>query len=265
MPAASESFVGAKLLTVIPKNIARATNVIQGLYVLFDFERGQPLATFDAAELTARRTAAVSALASSRLSRPPSTRLLLIGSGHLIAYLAEAHCAVRPITEVKVWARTTANAQAAAARIQGRIPHLEIQVADDLAGAARRADIVCAATRTATPLIKGAWLRPGSHIDLVGGYRPDMREIDDEGVRRSKIYVDTRSGVLSEAGDLMEPIARSVISPTDILGEITDLAASTGRTADDEVTLFKSVGWAGADLAAACAAWRRHDRPKPPR
>lgn len=256
MPALSSRFAGAKILTIRAGNAERGLPSIDGLFALFDAERGTPLATFDAGELTGRRTAAVSALASSHLSRANAETLLLIGSGNLIPYLAEAHARVRPIGRVMIWARSKQKAALCARRISDRLPGLEIAVSSDLDEAVAAADIISCATRSDRPLVKGASLRPGTHIDAVGGYRPHMREIDDDVVLRSRIFVDTREGALAEAGDLVSPIARGVISVDAILGDLSALVAGVGRIDPDDITVFKSVGSAASDLAAAELVWR---------
>jgi len=256
MPALSDAYAGVKLLTIMPGNAELGLGVIQGLYVLFDFRSGKTLATMDADELTARRTAAVSAVAARHLAQPGANRLLLVGTGHLIPYLAEAHCGARPIMSIAVWGRNTAKAEAAARRISQHVPQVAVTIVADLRAAVAEADIVSAATRATDPVILGDWLRPGQHIDLVGGYRPDMREIDDAGIRRARIFVDTREGALAEAGDLAGPIARGVIDVSVIAGDLSMLAAGAGRLHPDEISLFKSVGTAAADLATASIAFQ---------
>lgn len=262
MPALSARYAGAKILTIRPQNATHGLPAIHGLFVLFDALSGVPLATIDAGELTGRRTAAVSALASRHLSRPDAETLLLVGSGHLIPYLAEAHAAVRPIRQVRVWARNEQKAALSARRIASLLPGRDVVVANDLDEAVAAADIVSCATRSDRPLIKGASLRPGTHVDAVGGYRPHMREVDDEVVLRARIFVDTREGALAEAGDLVSPIARGIIPADAILGDLSTLAGGAGRAAPDDITFFKAVGSAASDLAAAELIWRlSNDRP----
>ena len=258
MPAISQGFAGVKLLTIVPGNPAAGRPLIHGLFTLFDLATGAPLAVIDAEELTARRTAAVSALAARALARPDASRLLLLGSGHLVPYLAEAHSAVRAITDIRIWARDPAKAQRAAERIRARLPGTSVHAVNDLQDHVAKADIVSAATRATAPLIRGEWLSRGTHVDLVGGYRPHMREIDDVGIARSRLFVDTREAALAEAGDLAEPIARGVIGAEAILGDLQALVCGAGRQTRDEITLFKSVGTAAADLAAAELVWSPH-------
>ncbi|MHA4837882.1 ornithine cyclodeaminase family protein [Sphingopyxis sp. MSC1_008] len=259
MPAFSNEFSGVKILTVTPENSGTDRAAIQGLFVLFDTETGVPLATIDAEALTGYRTAAVSAMAASRLARADASRLTLLGSGHLIPFLAAAHASVRPITQVKLWARHAERGEAAAERIRSRLANVEIHVEPDIEAAVGWGDIVCSATRSTEPLIHGRWIREGTHVDLVGGYRPDMREIDVDGVAKSRVFVDTIDGAMAEAGDLIVPLREGRITCDTILGELTDLASSRlHRRQESEITLFKSVGTAAADLVVGTAAWKAY-------
>lgn len=264
MPAFSDGFSGVKILTVTPENSGTDRPAIQGLFALFDSATGAPLATIDAEGLTAYRTAAVSAMAASRLARGDASRLTLLGSGHLIPFLAAAHASVRHITQVKVWARNAERGEKAAERIRRRLPDAETEFVTDIEAAVRWGDIVCSATRSTEPLIKGRWLQEGVHVDLVGGYRPDMREIDDDGVARSQIFVDTVDGALAEAGDLIVPLREGRISRDAISGDLSALATFHRHRQDEgEITLFKSVGTAAADLVVGAAAWKAyHDPPQ---
>jgi alanine dehydrogenase len=182
--------------------------------------------------------------------------MLMVGAGTLASYLIRAHASVRPIREVSIWNRSRAHAEALARTLQASEPRLSITVADDLETAVRAADLVSCATISKTPLIKGDWLTPGCHLDLVGAFRPDMREADDTCVRRAKIWVDTRAGGLHEAGDIVIPLATKVICEADVLGDLFDLTRNPApqRSAND-ITLFKSVGASIEDLAAAVAVF----------
>lgn len=259
MPAMTDRYAGVKVLTVTEDNGLNGLPVISGLFVLIDARTGEMLAIFDAAELTARRTAAISALAARALARPDAQRLCMLGTGHLAPYLAEAHAKVRPIDTIDVWGRSADKAAKTAADIQRRLPNIAVRVVDDLPTAIARADVISSATRATEPLIHGAWVRPGTHVDLVGGYRPDMREIDDRGVLQSAIYVDTVEGALAEAGDLRTPIEKGAIGADAIRGDITTLAGSEQILPAGTRTLFKSVGTALADLAAAELVWEKLD------
>lgn len=258
MPAHRDKFAGVKVLTVIPENADTERPIISGLFLLFDFETGAPLATMDAGELTGWRTAAVSALAANALARTDATRLTILGAGHLVPYLAAAHARVRPIERVTIWARRRDQAERAAEIVQEKLGKVEVRVCRDLRIAVEDSDLVSAATRSLTPIIRGDWLHSGAHLDLVGGYRPDMRELDDAGIQSGRIFVDTREGVLAEAGDLIDPIERGIITEDAIAGDLSALVSGEARRETaDEITIFKSVGTGLADLALAVAAWQQ--------
>jgi ornithine cyclodeaminase/alanine dehydrogenase-like protein (mu-crystallin family) len=259
MPAFSDQFAGVKILTITPENASTQRPSIQGLFALFDLKTGTPLATIDADTLTGYRTAAVSAAAASKLANADATILTILGSGHLIPYLATAIATVRPIRHIKIWARNSKRGCEVVGHVRRKLPDIKVETAADLATAIIGSNIVCSATRATQPLIEGRWLSPGMHIDLVGGYRPDMREIDDAGIAKSKIYVDTIDGALTEAGDIITPLRENVITLDAILGDMSTIATSQVMLRDSQdITLFKSVGTAVADLVAATAAWERH-------
>lgn len=259
MPAIFGRYAGCKTLVIVPANAGTSLPTITGLFTLFDFETGKCLATIDASALTACRTSAVSAAASSILSRPDSSYLTLLGAGHLAPYLAKAHAAVRPIRHLTIWARNPQQARAVAHQLNNELPDVAISVQSSLEQAVRSADILTAATRSTSPLIRGDWLRAGVHVDLVGGYRPDMREIDDAGICKGQIFVDNRDSVLKEAGDIINPIDRGIISPCSIVGDLAEMASGdVGRQSKSDVTIFKSVGVALADIVAAIVAWESH-------
>jgi alanine dehydrogenase len=252
MPAWSDAALGVKLVTVMPGNSARGVGTVQAIYVLLDRTSGEPLALLDGEALTLRRTAAASALAARYLAREDAQNLLLVGAGRLAPHLACAHYALRPsLRRVFVWARDPARAQTAAQwlRDQG----LPAQVVEQLEPAVREAHIISCATTATAPVVHGAWIEPGTHLDLVGGFTPSMREVDDAAVARARIFVDTYVGALSEAGDLLSPLASGAITRTSVVAELAQLVRGQqgGRTSADEITLFKSVGTALEDLAAA--------------
>jgi len=243
--------IGVKLLTIFPDNAVLQKPSLMGAYLLFDGKTGEPLVQMDAPALTARRTAAASALAASYLARPDCERLLMVGTGALAAHLIEAHASVRPIVNVLVWGRDHDKAQRLAHRLTRR--DRKVAATTNLADAVRGAHIVCCATPSTIPLIQGHWLPLGVHVDLVGGFRPDMREADDGCIRRARVFVDTRAGAIEEAGDIVQPLKSGVLREDDIAGDLFDLARGTraGRRYHDQITLFKSVGTAIEDLAAA--------------
>lgn len=248
-------YIGVKLVSVFPDNHRRGLPAIHGSYLLSSGETGEMLAVIDGGELTARRTAATSALAARYLARDDASSLLVVGTGRLSLNLIEAHSHVRPITSVLIWGRDTAKAQAVAA--EAKALGYPAEAVSDLETAARSADIISCATLSTAPLIKGAWLKAGSHLDLVGAFNKDMRESDDEAVQRASLFVDTRAGAFAEAGDLLQPLAAGLITRDDIAAELTELVtgARAGRQSADEITLFKSVGAALEDLAGAILAY----------
>ena len=201
--------IGIKVVTVFPDNRVHDKPSVMGAYLLLDGRTGEPLAMMDGPALTARRTAAASALAASYLARPDCERLLMVGTGALASHLIEAHASVRPIVNVLVWGRNPEKAAKLAHRISRR--NLKVAATTDLANAVRGAHVISCATLSERPLIEGYWLPLGVHLDLVGGFRPDMREADDDCVRRARVFVDTRAGALKEAGDIVQPIKSGVL------------------------------------------------------
>jgi ornithine cyclodeaminase/alanine dehydrogenase-like protein (mu-crystallin family) len=255
MPAwRTNGFIGVKLVSVYPGNGARNLPAVSASYLLCDGVTGEHLALIDGAEITRRRTAAASALAASFLARRDAATLLLVGSGHIAGLVAAAYRVVRPIERVMVWNIRAAGAHRLAERL--RAQGLLAAAVADLAGAVREADVVSCATLAREPLVHGEWLRPGTHLDLIGGFTPTMREADDEAVRRSRVFIDT-DAALAEAGDLVDPIKHGVLRRDDIAGSLSALCRGevAGRGSDDEITLFKSVGSALEDLAAATVAY----------
>lgn len=243
--------VGIKIVTITPGNGARNLPAVQGIYLLLDGLTGAPRALMDGKSLTVRRTAAASALAASYAARSDASTHLMIGAGALSQPLIEAHRATRPITKNLLWARDFAKAEVQVKKLA--TAGIEVEAVRDLEAAVKRADIISTGTLSYDPLVKGAWLRPGQHLDLVGAFLPEMRESDDEAVRRSTVFVDTRDGALKEAGDIVQAIKAGALTPERISADLFDLARGVhkGRKSPDEITLFKSVGTAIEDLAAA--------------
>jgi len=241
---------GVKLVSVFPGNEAKGLLSVVGVYLLFDGANGYPLAVIDGAALTLRKTAANSALAATYLARTDASRLLMLGAGQLAPHLAMAHCAIRPIREVHVWNRNLAKAQQLAASLQ--LPGVRVEPTQDLEAAVRWADVISAATMAKEPLIKGAWLRPGQHLDLVGGFRPEMREADDDAVRRARVFIDAWFTAGSHCGDICKPLESGVIAK-EAITDTFQLARGEkpGRQSDGEITLFKSGGGGHEDLGTA--------------
>lgn len=249
------AYIGVKMVSVFPGNQTRGLPAIHGSYLLSSGKTGELLAIVDGGELTARRTAAASALAARYLARPDASSLLMVGTGRLSANVIEAHASVRPIREVAVWGRDPRKAEATARELD--LKGVSVSVATDLETAARKADIISCATLSSEPLICGDWLKPGAHLDLIGAFKPTMRESDDRAVARASLFVDTRDGALKEGGDIVQPLRAGVITEASIRADLFELARGThpGRTAPDEITLFKSVGAALEDLAGAVLAF----------
>lgn len=246
--------LGVKTVSIFPGNARLGLPGLHSVYILYDARTGQPLAVLDGDTITSRRTAAASALAARWLSRPDARRLLVVGSGRVARLLPAAYRCVRALDTVEVWSRSPASAQALVddLRAQG----LPAQHAPDLEAAVRRADIVSCATLSTAPLIQGAWLQPGTHLDLIGSFTPAMRESDGECLRRATVFTDTTEALL-KAGDLLGAIAEGAWSTDRLAATLEQLCRQQhpGRRSVDEITLFKSVGSALEDLAAACLAY----------
>jgi ornithine cyclodeaminase/alanine dehydrogenase-like protein (mu-crystallin family) len=250
--------IGIKLVTVDAWRGQQGGEAVNGVYVLLDGASGGVSALLDARVLTAARTAAVSALASSLLAREDASTLLMIGTGNLAAYLVQMHRSVRNYSSILVWGRDLAKAQALAARLQASGGETTCEAVNDLAAAVARADTVCCATASAKPLVHGGDLAPGTHVDLIGSFTPAMREADDDVFRSARVIVDTYDG-MRESGDLLDPVATGALDATQVrdLAALLSDAALTRRNAE-EITVFKAVGSAIADLAVAQFFLRRH-------
>jgi ornithine cyclodeaminase len=260
MPAWREGGrIGVKILTVLPWLGALGKPTIQASYVVSDARRGELLAIMDGGAITSRRTAATSALASKYLSRRDSRTLLVVGAGALANPLIEAHGAIRALERVLVWARRPERAQAVAdaAKIAG----VNAEVAIDLESAVGAANIVSCATASHEPLIRRQWLSEGMHLDLIGAYTPQMCEVDAAGVQAAAVFVDDRGAARHEAGDLLKAEVAGLFHFDSIVASLTELVTgqSQGRTDDRSITLFKSVGLALEDLAAAELILKRLD------
>jgi ornithine cyclodeaminase len=252
MPGCLESppLYGAKLVSLHPLNPAAGRPAVQGFVALFDGGSGTPLALIDGAEITRLRTAATSAVATRELARPDATTHGIFGAGVQAASHLEAIACVRAVTAVRIWARDPAKAQAFVERHSAA--GLSVEAVEDPAAAAA-CDIVSVATNASEPVLRGAWLRSGAHVNLVGAHEPGHREADSEAVARAAVYVDSRAGALREAGDLLIPVGEGRIGATHILGEIGDVleGRAPGRRDAAQVTLYKSLGLVAQDLYAA--------------
>ena len=253
--AAAEGFVGVKIVSVFPENGPRGLPSVLGTNHLMDGATGEPRAALDGTRLTHWRTAAASALAAGRLARPDASRMAMVGAGALAPFLIRAHMSRRPINEVALWNHRPEKARALAAEL--RAQGLPVTAAPDLEAAVRGADLVSCATLSQTPIVRGAWLRPGAHLDLVGAFNLHMREADDEALQRAEVYVDT-AAAKTEGGDIALALKSGAIPETHVRGDLFGLCRGTvaGRREADAITVFKSVGTAIEDLAAAMLVWR---------
>jgi len=256
MPAWSDAgFLGIKTINIFPGNSARGLPGLHATYVLYDARTGVPLAMMDGNEITARRTAAASALGASFLARGDARRLLVLGTGRIARMLPAAHASVRPIDEVAVWNHRPEGAEALAAQL--RAEGWNAQAAVDLEAAVRSADIVSCATLATAPLVRGEWLAPGSHLDLIGSFTPAMREADAQCFAGARTFIDTNEA-LQKSGDLLDAIAAGTLRAQAVQGTLADLCRGerAGRGSDAERTVFKAVGSALEDLAAATLVWQ---------
>ncbi len=245
--------IGVKLVTSFPGNLSGSEGLptVQGVYVLLDGQTGSVRAVADGEAITFRKTAGDSALGSKLLSRPESAVLTMLGAGALAPYVIEAHLAVRPsIARVFVWNRTESRGRALVEALREK--GITAEWAPDLETAVRQADIVSAATGSNEPLIRGQWLKPGTHIDLMGGWRLDMREADDDAVAGASVFAGHREACF-KSGDISGPIAAGRMTKADVLADLFDLCQGRhpGRTSNDEITLYKNIGGGHLDLFTA--------------
>jgi ornithine cyclodeaminase len=257
--------MGIKVITVFPDNYKQGLSSHQGQILLFETETGQLLGSFDASEITAIRTAAVSGLMTQLLSRPNATRLALIGTGEQAETHLEAVLSVRNIENVTVWSPRREKMVAFAENMSQKHT-IKIELRDDIEKTVADADIICTLTPSKTPVLQSAWVKKGTHINAVGSSTPTARELDSALMAASKLYIDNFEAALNEAGDILIPIQEGLISEKHIVGSITDLLAQTclGRTHDDEITVFKSLGLGIEDVAAAFFISSKQDTHKLP-
>jgi ornithine cyclodeaminase len=256
MSAWGEQGIGVKLMTLEPGNPSRGLPLLHGAFVLFAADDKRPVAVLDGAALTALRTAAVSALATRHLSRPDARRLLIFGAGRQAHAHLEAMCAVRPIESVAI-------VDPVLGRARGLVEHALDMGLDATVGSMdglEEADVVCCCTTSEEPVVDGSRLSQGVHINAMGAYRPDMREVDTTTLRRSRVIVETREAALAEAGDLLIPLSQGAWTADDIDAELAEVVRGPKARRDpEEITLFKSVGVAFEDLIVARAAMMATD------
>jgi ornithine cyclodeaminase len=248
-------FIGCRIATTFPVSAASGQRPDKSCYVLMSGDSGETLAAMDGAALSAVRAAAMAALAARHLAREDAAHLLVIGAGLLGPHLVRAHRAVRPIERVTLWSRTRSRAIATAFALSAA--GIEPTIADDLQAAVGEADIVSCATRAQLPVLRGAWLKKGVHVDLAGALESNAREADDAVMRRARVYVDSRLAAPKVSGDIAIPLKKKIIAAKDIVGDLSELCRGDvkGRRRKDDITLFKSAGFAAADLAVAAALW----------
>jgi ornithine cyclodeaminase len=255
----TQSFVGVKVVSVFPENGARGIPSVLGTYLLMNGATGAPLAALDGTRLTHWRTAAASALAARFLVREDASRMVMVGAGALAPFLIRAHMSQRPLSDVQLWNHRYETAAARAAELQAE--GLPVTATRDLEGAVRAADLVTCATLSTEPLVQGAWLKLGAHLDLVGAFNLRMREADDTAVQRARVFIDTPAAT-KEGGDVALALKGGAIGEDHVQGDLFGLCRGVvpGRQNAEEITLFKSVGTALEDLAAAMLVWRLHQR-----
>ncbi|MEM1384073.1 MAG: ornithine cyclodeaminase family protein [Pseudomonadota bacterium] len=251
MPGWAAEIGGVKLVNVTPGNGARGLPAVMASYLVFDAATGRHEAILDGAVLTARRTAAVGALGARLLARQDSRHLLVVGAGRVGEELPDAFRAALPIEEVTVWNPTAKRGEALVERLRnaGWSAHWQ----PDLATAVAVADVLSCATLAVEPVLQGVWLRPGQHVDLIGSFAPHMREADDACLSRAAVWVDCE-GAFVESGDLAIPMETGALARNDVRGTLYDLAVQRPERAAEAITLFKAVGNAVSDLAAAATA-----------
>ena len=253
MPAwKARAMMGVKLVSIWPGNSALGLSAVSGVYVLISCTDGRPLAVLDGTELTLRRTAAAAALAATRLARQDSQTLAILGTGSLSAPLALAHASVMAFKRVVVWGRSLAKAQAV---VDSLAPlGVRAQASDDLQATLAGADVAAAATTATTPFIRADWVRPGTHLGLIGAFTPTMAEAEPALMPRAQLFADNREAIGQKGGEVLQAIQQGLIAATDIRAELAELAAQPGRawrTDAQAITVFKSVGFAALDLIAA--------------
>ena len=252
-----DEHIGIKLLTVFPENASDGLDTINGIYVLIDGMTGEVMCTFDAATITTKRTAATSALASSFLARSDSSIYTILGTGNLCLEMIAAHRAIFPIKEIFIWGRDKVKAEAKVKLLNDQT--IKVIATENKSMALLNSDVVSAATFSKTAIVQGRNINPGTHVDLVGSYLPDHREADDELLIKSSLFIDTPAA-LKESGDLMIPLNDGTINQSAIQGTLIDLCRgnTTGRLASEEITTFKSVGYALEDLAIAIYLYQKN-------
>lgn len=258
LPSWSDEFIGVKSFTYFPDNAGPEYKSLYSKILLFDRAHGEPLALVDGTSVTFWRTAGISGLATRLLAREDSETLLVLGTGNLCSYSIRANLSVRPIKRVLIWGRTQSNAGKVVADMSAEFPDIKFEVAADAESACGEADIIVAVTGSHEPVVKGEWVKPGTHVDLIGNHHATKRECDTALILKSKVYADSRVNAFKEAGEILVPISEGVFKEEDIVAELTEMCAGTAtlRESEDEITLFKSIGMAMSDLVGAGLAYK---------
>jgi len=257
LPSWNGELIAVKAFTYFPEN-AEPYKSLYSKVLVFDRAHGEPLAMVDGTSVTFWRTAGISALATRLLARADARSLLVVGTGNLAPYIVRATASVRELERVRVWGRRASKAEDVARRAGEALPGVDCAAASDLQVACGEADIIVCATGSGEPLVMGEWVKPGTHTDFMGNHHADHRECDTALVSRARVYVDTYVNCFKEAGEILVPISEGAITKGHVRGELSEMCRATGplRPSDDEITLFKSVGNAYADLIAAGMAYR---------
>jgi 1-pyrroline-2-carboxylate reductase [NAD(P)H] len=262
LPSWNDALIGVKAFTYFPDNPRPRYQSLYSKIMLFDRHHGEPLALVDGTSVTFWRTAGISGLASRLLSREDSSTLLLLGTGNLSTYIIRAQASVRPLKRVLVWGRTRAHAERVVRIMAVELGGIEFSVVEDLEAACTQADIVVSATGSHEPLVKGVWIKEGTHTDFIGNHHATKRECDTALVLKSKVYADSRDNCFKEAGEILAPMAEGVFRKEQVIGQLTEMCKGQVplRTSDREITLFKSIGMALSDLVGAGLAYERTAR-----
>lgn len=258
LPSWNDTLIGVKAFTYFPENPKPKYASLYSRILLFDRKHGEPLALVDGTSVTFWRTAGISGLASRLLSRENSETLLLLGTGNLSTYIIRAQASVRSLKHVMVWGRTPANAEKVVNQMSEELADIKFSVVTNLQEACGEADIVVSATGSHEPLVKGNWIKEGTHTDFIGNHHATKRECDTALVVKSKVYADSRDNCFREAGEILVPISEGAFKKEDVVAQLTEMCAEKAplRENDQEITLFKSIGMALSDLVGAGLAYR---------
>ena len=258
LPSWNDEVIGVKAFTYFPDNPGPEYKSLYSKILLFDRKHGEPLALVDGTSVTFWRTAGISGLATRLLARENAETLLLLGTGNLATYIIRANASVRPLKRVLVWGRTPSKAEEVVRSMSAELGDVDISVAGDIESACAEADIVVSATGSHEPLVKGDWIKEGTHTDFIGNHHATKRECDTDLILKSKVYADSRVNAFKEAGEILVPISEGVFTKDGVVAELTEMCAGTAplRESDSEITLFKSIGMALSDLVGAGLAYK---------